>query len=103
MRVVRRPVSWLPDLRSLPTFQPRNGRGRRGEFSSRSQLRDSPGFAPVFPFGVDEATRRYRRVTKGPALTPTGGRLPDRTVRFFPTGRRVIVSWSTSRRRLAGR
>jgi hypothetical protein len=39
-----------------PTFQPHLGRGV-WEFTSRSQLRDSPGFAPVFPFGTPDRTR----------------------------------------------
>ena len=58
---LHRAVSWLPDRRSLPTFQPHIGRGvvavafsTAGEFTSRSQLRDSPGFTPVFPFGCGD-------------------------------------------------
>ncbi len=60
---LHRAVSWLPDRRSLPTFQPHSAvvstpspSRRRGEFTSRSQLRDSPGFAPAFPLGSGDAT-----------------------------------------------
>src|SRR3954447_21368315 len=33
-----------------------SGAAHRWEITSRSQLRDSPGFAPVFPFGAPETT-----------------------------------------------
>ena len=69
---LHRAVSWLPDRRSLPTFQPHIGRGAGAvafptawEFTSRSQLRDSPGFAPVFPLGYGQPRRPFRLATEG--------------------------------------
>ncbi len=63
----------LPSRRRCGSGTP--GAGHRWEITSRSQLRDSPGFAPVFPFGAPETSATSDRSGSGDDLVAVAGEL----------------------------